>query len=93
MEEKLKEEHRLRVHEHKLRIEAEEKLHLLLREREKEHAEQQRRQRLQHREKARETAQLLDKARGAECTHGQRAASGGVATGASAAGQGIGGAS
>ena len=61
MEEKLKEEHRLRVHEHKLRIEAEEKLHLLLREREKEHAEQQRRQRLQHREKARETAQLLDK--------------------------------
>ena len=61
MEEKLKEEHRLRVHEHKLRIEAEEKLHLLLREREKEYAEQQRRQRLQQREKARETAQLLDK--------------------------------
>ena len=61
MEEKLKEEHRLRVHEHQLRIQAEEQLQLLLREREKEHAEQQRRQRLQHREKARETAQLLDK--------------------------------
>ena len=61
MEEKLKEEHRLRVHEHQLRIEAEEKLQLLLREREKVHAEQQRRQRLQQREKARETAQLLEK--------------------------------
>ena len=61
MEEKLKEEHRLRVHEHQLRIEAEEKLQLLLREREKVHAEQQRRQRLQQREKARETSQLLEK--------------------------------
>ena len=61
MEVQLKEEHRLRVQEHQLRIEAEKKLQLLLQEREKERAEQQRRQRLQQRERARETAQLLEK--------------------------------
>jgi hypothetical protein len=64
MEEKLEEEHRLRVQEHQLRIEAENKLQLLLQERAKERAEQQRRQRLQQRDRARETAQLLEKLRG-----------------------------
>jgi hypothetical protein len=61
MEEKLEKEHRLRLQERQLRIEAENKLQLMIQERGKEHAERERRQRLQQREKARETAQLLDK--------------------------------
>ena len=61
MEAKLKEEHRLRVQEQQLRVKVEKELKLLRQEREKEHTEQRRWQRLQQREKAKETAQLLDK--------------------------------
>ena len=59
MEEKLKEEQRLRMQEHELRVQAEKRLQLLLEERDKKRAEQLRLQRLQQRDKTKETAQLL----------------------------------